>query len=41
MVAAIQVAGSFMAVLSFGLVLEMPRKYLGWSGLTGGWYICW
>ena len=34
MVAAIQVAGSFMAVLSFGLVLEMPRKYLGWSGLT-------
>ena len=35
MVAAIQVAGSFMAVLSFGLVLEMPRKYLGWSGLTG------
>ena len=32
MVAAIQVAGSFMAVLSFGLVLEMPRKYLGWSG---------
>ena len=28
MVAAIQVAGSFMAVLSFGLVLEMPRKYL-------------
>ena len=39
MVAAIQVAGSFMAVLSFGLVLEMPRKYLGWSGLTGG--VCW
>ena len=39
MVVAIQVAGSFMAVLSFGLVLEMPRKYLGWSGLTGG--VCW
>ncbi|MFR3753718.1 MAG: threonine/serine exporter family protein [Enterocloster sp.] len=36
-------AGSFMAVLSFGLVLEMPRKYLGWSGhdrqACAGWYI--
>ena len=31
MVAAIQVAGSFMAVLSFGLVLEMPRNI--WGGL--------
>lgn len=39
MVSAVQVAGSFMAVLSFGLVLEMPRKYLIWCGLTGG--VCW
>ena len=39
MVAAIQVAGSFMAVLSFGLVLEMPKRYLIWSGLTGA--VCW
>lgn len=39
MIGAIQVAGSFMAVLSFGLVLEMPKRYLGWSGLTGG--VCW
>ena len=35
----IQVAGAFMAVLSFGLVLDLPRKYLGWSGITGG--VCW
>ena len=39
MVAAVQVAGSFMAVLSFGLVLEMPKRYLIWSGLTGA--VCW
>ena len=39
MVVAIQVAGSFMAVLSFGLVLEMPKRYLIWSGLTGA--VCW
>lgn len=39
MVGAVQVAGAFMAVLSFGLVLEMPKKYLVWSGMTGG--VCW
>ena len=39
MVEAVQVAGSFMAVLSFGLVLEMPKRYLIWSGLTGA--VCW
>ena len=33
---AVQVAGSFMAVLSFGIVLDLPKKYLGWSGVTGG-----
>ena len=36
---AVQVAGSFMAVLSFGIVLDLPKKYLGWSGVTGG--VCW
>ena len=36
---AVQVAGAFMAVLSFGLVLDLPGKYLGWSGVTGG--VCW
>lgn len=36
---AVQVAGAFMAVLSFGLVLDLPVKYLGWSGVTGG--VCW
>ena len=36
---AVQVAGSFMAVLSFGIVLDLPKKYLGWSGVTGGG--CW
>lgn len=36
---AIQVPGAFMAVLSFGLVLDLPQKYLGWSGITGG--VCW
>lgn len=36
---AVQVAGAFMAVLSFGLVLDLPRKYLVWSGVTGG--VCW
>lgn len=35
----VQVAGAFLAVLSFGLVLDIPRKYLCWSGVTGG--ICW
>lgn len=35
----VQVAGAFMAVLSFGLVLDLPKKYLGWSGVTGG--VCW
>lgn len=39
MVGALQVAGAFMAVLSFGLVLEMPKRYLVWSGMTGG--VCW
>lgn len=39
MVGAVQTVGAFMAVLSFGLVLEVPRKFLGWSGLTGG--VCW
>ncbi|WP_455650060.1 threonine/serine exporter family protein [Enterocloster citroniae] len=37
---AVQVAGSFMAVLSFGIVLDLPKKYLGWSGVTGGG-VCW
>ena len=36
---AVQVAGSFMAVLSFGIVLDLPKKYLGWSCVTGG--VCW
>ena len=36
---AVQVAGAFMAVLSFGLVLDLPGKYLGWAGVTGG--VCW
>ena len=36
---AVLVAGSFMAVLSFGIVLDLPKKYLGWSGVTGG--VCW
>lgn len=36
---AVQVAGSFMAVLSFGIVLDLPKKYLVWSGVTGG--VCW
>ena len=36
---AVQGAGSFMAVLSFGIVLDLPKKYLGWSGVTGG--VCW
>lgn len=36
---AVRVAGAFMAVLSFGLVLELPKKYLVWSGCIGG--ICW
>lgn len=38
-VSLVQVAGAGMAVLSFGLVLDIPRKYLGWSGITGG--LCW
>ena len=36
---AVQVAGSFMAVLSFGIVLDLPKKDLGWSGVPGG--VCW
>ena len=28
--------GAFLAVLSFGLVLELPKKYLFHAGLVGG-----
>lgn len=35
----VQVAAAFMAVISFGLVLDIPRKYMGWSGIAGG--VCW
>lgn len=35
----VQAAAACMAVLSFGLVLDIPGKYLGWSGAAGA--ICW
>lgn len=35
----IQGAAAFLAILGFSLILEVPRKYLIFTGLSGG--VCW
>ena len=32
----IQSAGAFLAILGFSLLIDMPRKYLIYAGITGG-----
>ncbi|MDF2804402.1 MAG: hypothetical protein K0S61_4307 [Anaerocolumna sp.] len=37
----IQVIGSFIAVVSFAIIIGVPRKFLGYAGLVGavGWLV--
>lgn len=37
----IKVAGAFLAILSFAILLETPKKYLGYAGFVGavGWFV--
>lgn len=37
----IQVLGAFLAVVSYSLILDMPKKFMGYSGCVGavGWLI--
>lgn len=37
----IQIAGAFLAVISFALILEVPRTYILYAGLVGalGWLV--
>ena len=32
----IQSVGAFLAVFGFSLLVDMPRKYLVYAGITGG-----
>ena len=40
----IQSVGAFLAIFGFSLLVDMPRKYLVYAGITGGagWlaYLC-
>lgn len=37
----IQVTGAFLAILSFAIMLETPKKYIVYSGVVGaiGWFV--
>lgn len=37
----IQIMGAFLAVVSFSLILELPKRYVGYAGLVGaaGWFV--
>lgn len=37
----IKVIGAFLAILSFAILLETPKKYLGYAGIVGavGWFV--
>lgn len=36
-----QILGSFVAVMGFSIILEVPRKYVGYAGVVGafGWFV--
>ena len=36
----IKVLGAFLAIFAFGVILEIPKKYLAYAGLVGmiGWF---
>ncbi len=36
----IKVIGAFLAIFSFGIILEIPKKYLSYAGVVGaiGWF---
>ena len=38
---AFKVLGAFIAIISFAVMLETPKKYLVWAGLVGaiGWFV--
>lgn len=39
MVMLVQIAGAFLAVASFSMILELPRRFMAWYGTAGA--ICW
>lgn len=39
MVKLIQTAGAFLAVASFSMLLELPRRFMAWYGTAGA--VCW
>lgn len=39
MVMLVQIAGAFLAVASFSMILELPRRFMAWYGTAGA--VCW
>lgn len=39
MVMLVQTAGAFLAVASFSMILELPRRFMAWYGTAGA--VCW